>query len=1200
MGIRPFPVVVFAAALALAAGSAFALVHVLIPGQKAFGSIGVADEEDFVQFQATEGTTVSFTLKARKGETLLPVFTKLLDPAQADVLGTTVLPKANKPGTKVKVRFIVPQTGTWTLAFTGASGSTGTWDMTSTGPRKIPLGNSLVANPDDEVLHEFEADVGTVAKLQAKAATGSPLRPLIDRVERPASAGALDLSAAKRTTTKRSDTISNLALPENGTWGVVVTGAEGTTGAYLLTLKVGRAIPLDFSVDPPPPPPPPAPGFGSVDPPTMAVPASGSQSRSITVNGTDFQNGASVAISAGAGTSGISNVATTFLNSSTLTVMFTLSSGATPGARDVTVTNPDLQSATGTGALTLEPPGFQVTGVSPNHGPGTGGTQVVVQGSSFASGATVTFGGVAALAVNVVDSGNIACVAPAAASVSSSAGTAVDVTVDNGGGDVSTLAGGFTYDADPTPPVVVGAIPADQATGVARNLQAYVFVLSEPVDPATVSSVAGFSFFGTPVNDVMAPPVANVSAGPGGRLVVIHRNATPAALLGNNGYRANIPTTVADPAGNPLDPRPFFGAGLWQGAFTTHATATDAAAPTITATTPAQAAPAADPSAPLTITFSEAVDPSTVAAAVGLSQGAVPVPFDLSLDASCTVATLVPNAKLASGAAHQLTVSVGLKDLCGNALATPFAAVFSTAAADTLAPVAVVTVDLLPGDQNGSGTYVPGTSNGGAPSAPGAPAAFNAYLPRSGFTIDVSFSDPGGSGVDVSTFQFTCSAAMGGTGPGIDLSSQFTVTPLGAHWTVDAGHALAAGTNIVFTAAASDVAGNAATPATLAVDVADITRTITNAVGTPTTDRNPFNARQSWLLRFDQDVWTITSSAVSPTYLTASHSKPISVNSTAGADGTPDFQQDLTLIGLNGPMTGTNASTVVNGSDTGTNAIVQTMVRKAVRGWMNLRYGIAYDGTRSADSVDVEFLLAGETKSGGGTVSPAGWTGASGFSMFSFTGDDRAVPPGTPGVGGTLGRAPFNLRNTIEEDVSNNSAAAAGFNVGAFGTHLIRLLIDDADALPFPATFDPLISLAGRGGTPVGSDNLDAVVLAANFDYAAANAARKARFDLITTAVNRYAMALSLTGAHEAGHAMGLVADGAPAPGSGGLFGNAHPNNTFVASAAFTTSGHIDTAGNNIMEAASSFDQGIAQGSEFTVFEPLCLSWLLRRFLYDQ
>jgi hypothetical protein len=1197
----PRPAALAAVVLLALAGAASGFVHVLIPGQKAFGLIQVPGEEDRIYFRADAGWIVSFTVKARKGQALLPAITRLIDPSQADVLGTAATPRANKKGTLVKLRLVVPQAGTWVLGISGASGTTGNWDLVSKGPAKVPLGQSTISAPGAEVVHEFDADVGTVAAIQAKAAAGSTLHPSIPRIERPAAAGPLDLTAATRKTTAKADTLSNLVLGEGGTWGVPVTGSGGTTGAYTLSLKIGRKVPLDFTVDPPPPPPPPAPTVSGASPPTVVVPASGNQSEMITVDGTGFVNGAVASISPGSGNNGVSSAATTFVSSVALTVTFKLASTATPGARDVTVTNPDLQAATGLGALTIQPPAStSVASVTPAHGPGAGGTRVVVQGNLYSSATAVTFGGVPARAVNVLDGQTILCTAPPAAAVSATAGIAVDVVVDNGGGDSATLAGGFTYDADPTPPFVVSTVPAQAATGVARNTLIYVFVLSEPAAPSSLSSTAGFQIGGTPVNDIPGP-IASVALGPGNRLVAVQRNAAPPSLLGGNGYLSNIPVTVTDMAGHPLDPRPFAGAPLYQGSFTVHATNNDATAPTVAATTPPSGSLAGDPSAPVVITFSEPVDPTTVAGAVSLKQGGSPVSVDVDLDPSCTVATLTPRVKLGPPATvYAVGVATSLRDMAGNPLAAPYLGPF-TIAADTTPPVAAVTVDALPQDQNGSGTFVPGTSNGPFPSAPGAPLAYNAYLPRSGFTIQVDFSDAGGSGPDPATFTFTCSAAMGGVASGNDLSSQFTTTALGATWTVDGAHALAAGTNITFTANLRDHAGNAATAASLAVDVADITKTITNGAGTASTDRDPFNARQSWLLRFDQDVWTITASAGTPNYLAPSHSKPITILSSAVPDGIPDFEQDLALIGLNGPQTAVNAATVTNGSDTGTNAIVKTLVKKAVRGFLNQRYGMAFDGTRSADSVNVEFLLEGETKSGGGAVAHTGWTSGSGFSMMTFTGDERAVSGVALSIGAAIGRAPLDFRNTTQDDASNTTASD-GSNVGVFATHFIRVHIDEPDGTPFPATFDPLISLAGRvdsasqTGVPVGSSNDDAVVLAGSFVYSSANTVRKARFDLIMTAVNRYAMCLSLTGAHEMGHAMGLLPDGPP---PGGLFGNAHQNNTFIAKSNFTTANHIDTLGNNTMAAASSFDDGVAAGSDFTVFEPLSLSYLLRRFLYD-
>jgi hypothetical protein len=223
-------------------------------------------------------------------------------------------------------------------------------------------------------------------------------------------------------------------------------------------------------------------------------------------------------------------------------------------------------------------------------------------------------------------------------------------------------------------------------------------------------------------------------------------------------------------------------------------------------------------------------------------------------------------------------------------------------------------------------------------------------------------------------------------------------------------------------------------------------------------------------------------------------------------------------------------------------------------------------------------------------VTPTGWTSGSGFSMMTFTGDER--PNSTSG---TIGRATLDFRNTGQENDSNTGAS--GTNLGTFATHMIRVRLNDPELTGFPKTFDPLIATASRGGVPVGSSNDDAVVLAGTFDYGSANSTRKARFDLVMTAIDRYALYLSATGAHEIGHSTGLVPDGAPPTG---LFGNAHPNSPFIDTANFTTTGHIDTPGPNLMEAASSFDESIATGSDFSVFGPFNIAYMLRRMIYDQ
>jgi hypothetical protein len=92
-----------------------------------------------------------------------------------------------------------------------------------------------------------------------------------------------------------------------------------------------------------------------------------------------------------------------------------------------------------------------VTSVSPNSGPTAGGTTVIIAGSDFATGATVTFGGTSAK-VTALSSTSITAVTP------SHAAGAVTVTVTNPGGASWSLVNGFTYQAPG--PVITKVAPA--------------------------------------------------------------------------------------------------------------------------------------------------------------------------------------------------------------------------------------------------------------------------------------------------------------------------------------------------------------------------------------------------------------------------------------------------------------------------------------------------------------------------------------------------------------------------------------------------------------------------------------------------------------------------------------------------------------------------------------------------------------------
>lgn len=107
----------------------------------------------------------------------------------------------------------------------------------------------------------------------------------------------------------------------------------------------------------------------------------------------------------------------------------------------------------------------------------------------------------------------------------------------------------------------------------------------------------------------------------------------------------------------------------------------DTTAPTVTGTSPAAGATGVAVTANVTGTFSEAMDASTVTSATfKLTAGTTTVPAAVSYDSTNNVATLNPGADLAAGTTYTATID-GVKDVAGNALASPKTWTFTTASA---------------------------------------------------------------------------------------------------------------------------------------------------------------------------------------------------------------------------------------------------------------------------------------------------------------------------------------------------------------------------------------------------------------------------------------------------------------------------------------------------------------------------------------
>ncbi len=184
--------------------------------------------------------------------------------------------------------------------------------------------------------------------------------------------------------------------------------------------------------------PAPAPTLLSISP--TSGPVAGGQT--VTLTGTGFQTGATVSFGGTAATS------VTVLSAASITCV--TPAAGTPGAVNVTVTNPDTQSATLTNGYTYVAPPPSITTVSPSSGPTAGGTWITITGSDFQFGATVTIGGSAATSVTVFAPTTIYCTTPAG-----TAGAA-SVTVTNPDAQSATLSGGFAYVA---PPVLTSLAP---------------------------------------------------------------------------------------------------------------------------------------------------------------------------------------------------------------------------------------------------------------------------------------------------------------------------------------------------------------------------------------------------------------------------------------------------------------------------------------------------------------------------------------------------------------------------------------------------------------------------------------------------------------------------------------------------------------------------------------------------------------------
>jgi hypothetical protein len=280
-----------------------------------------------------------------------------------------------------------------------------------------------------------------------------------------------------------------------------------------------------------------------------------------------------------------------------------------------------------------------------------------VTGTLVYSGKTATFQPSVSLLAGSVYSGNVLI------------GSGNNNTNDKSGKNFSwnfTTAG---VAADATAPLISSVVPANNSVSAPTGTNLSV-VFSEAMNPGTVTS----STFTLKQGSVSIPGTVTCSG----------TTATflpSAALIGNTLYTATITTGVKDLAGNALTT-----SYIWS--FKT-ATVIDVTAPVVSAVVPANAATTASTTTKASVTFSEAMNATTInASSFTLKQGSTAVVGTVSY--SGLTASFIPTAALTASTVYTATITTAVKDAAGNALAANYTWSFTTAAAADVTPPAVL------------------------------------------------------------------------------------------------------------------------------------------------------------------------------------------------------------------------------------------------------------------------------------------------------------------------------------------------------------------------------------------------------------------------------------------------------------------------------------------------------------------------------
>lgn len=425
------------------------------------------------------------------------------------------------------------------------------------------------------------------------------------------------------------------------------------------------------------------------------------------------------------------------------------------------------------------------------------------------------------------------------------------------------------------------------------------------------------------------------------------------------------------------------------------------------------------------------------------------------------------------------------------------------------------------------------------------PAGGTLQVPRRGFTIDVTASDTTSTisaAATVIAASVTVSTSGGGISPGLDLAAAIGAPAVNGQtlsFTVPSTVSFPDGA-VTLTVFVSDITGMASAPKTFSF----LVKNLNDPIRPFETNVNP---NQRWFLDLTRD---LESYSVPPGI------GPKTVTVTTGANSVADLEDLFTIIGLYGG-----------------NAPINAAVLAAIENRLTAELGSLFPGVNIAFT----FTAPGPFPSGQSTVP---------YNSLSFAQICIAGAEDPAGDTGVLGVAILDRNNATQENDCLTDFAGTQ-RLGVFVHTVVNAGFEESAVQDFRTTFDALRPDL-PSGVPIGNavDGMDAQRVAGTLT-------NDSRQTTIQNAINRLARMVAVVTAHECGHSMGLVIDGAMPTG---LYGGDVVN--FPGS----TSGHIRNASlfppgsQNVMSPAISFTTA---NSPSTGFNTLNLAYLRERALYN-